>query len=785
MTKQRIAIVGGGMAALATAFQLTQSEDLRERFEITIYQMGWRLGGKGATGRDDKGRVVEHGLHIWFGCYENAFRVLMTAYEEWKPFQNPRQAIKSCDDALKAQCDSAIGAGDSSNIICLNWPRMPGRPGKRDEPDAGETDLSPLACFSQMLNVMQSFYEQLTGAGFDGIPPIDLPLDIGTIALLLQVNIDANDYSHKPKDLMAETKVLPIPPVNCLLLGADWSRQLAINPSAANETQLRAFAGFLRDFAKNVRAAPNFVDTSVGSFLAQLIDVGTAAIKGVIVDIMLGGTTVDDLDLMDFREWLAVCGAARDSIYGSPIVQALYDSMLEYCDGDRRRPSYGAGTAAQAVFRLYGTYKDAFAFEMQSGMGEVVVMPIYKVLQKRGVKFRFFMKLKRIGLDLTRTAVVQIEFDRQVNLRNGSYDPTIPPEPRNGYLECWPDQPLWDQICCGEELAAKCLDLESYWCSHNVGQETPQFDTVVLAIPLGAFKKLNAAPGPCDELIEANEQFRMMAETATLVPSISFQAWCSKYTAGLGWPPDDARPRGAAAKTVISTGPDPLDIWADMSQVLAYEPWQPGTGPISLQYLCGVLETDLFRAPPSKERVPAEAKRRARAEAIKWLSGKARHIWPKSSSGGSFDWNDLFDPNGARGSNRIDGQVYRANVDPSSCCVASVAGSTRWRLATDASGFDRLYLAGTWIDTGFNTECIEAAVMSGMQAARAISGASFAIPGEDFLRFGYDPLSLIVLGIETGLSLLSAVCNATRSSSSAEVHRRSLTHRSASRQDGR
>jgi len=86
---------------------------------------------------------------------------------------------------------------------------------------------------------------------------------------------------------------------------------------------------------------------------------------------------------------------------------------------------------------------------------------------------------------------------------------------------------------------------------------------------------------------------------------------------------------------------------------------------------------------------------------------------------------------------------------------------------------------------GFNTECIEAAVMSGMQAARAISGASFAIPGEDFLRFGYDPLSLIVLGIETGLSLLSAVCNATRSSSSAEVHRRSLTHRSASRQDGR
>ena len=96
MTKQRIAIVGGGMAALATAFQLTQSEDLRERFEITIYQMGWRLGGKGATGRDDKGRMVEHGLHIWFGCYENAFRVLMTACSR----PAPRSAIPRSAPAI-------------------------------------------------------------------------------------------------------------------------------------------------------------------------------------------------------------------------------------------------------------------------------------------------------------------------------------------------------------------------------------------------------------------------------------------------------------------------------------------------------------------------------------------------------------------------------------------------------------------------------------------------------------------------------------------------------------
>jgi uncharacterized protein with NAD-binding domain and iron-sulfur cluster len=778
MTKRQIAIVGGGMAALATAFELTQRKDLLERFDITVYQMGWRLGGKGATGRDRKGRVVEHGLHIWFGCYENAFRMLRTAYEEWKPLQH--QKIKSRDEALKPQRDSAIGAGDSLDIISLHWPCTPGEPG------VDVADLSPLACFFQMLRVMQCFYEQLAKPA--NFAPRDLILDPGTVVLIQSTGINISKYTHgKLADFGTETQVVSIPPENCLALARDWALQLKDNAAIVNETQLRAFVAFLRNFAKKARD-PKLVCSPAGRFLTQLIDVGTAAIIGVVVDMMLGGVTVDDLDLMDFREWLAVCGAARDSIYGSPIVQALYDSMLEYCDGDRRCPSYGAGTAAQAVFRLYGTYRDSFAFEIQSGMGEVVVTPIYRVLKQRGVKFEFFMKLKRVELDSTKTSVVKIVFDRQVQLRDGSYDPTIAPGPCNGYLECWPDEPLWDQICCGQQLAERCLDFESYWCPYCV-EEVPlrqghEFDTVVLAIPLGAFKKLNAAPGPCDELIEASKTFRMMTETATLVPSISVQVWCSVDTCGLGPP---RLPSGAAGpvKTVLSTGPDPLDIWADMSQVTKYEAWNPSAGPKSLQYLCGVIETDLFRALPDQAHVPADAKALARIKAIKWFTNKAHYIWSKSSPGGYFNWNILFAPNTANGSDRIDAQVYRANVDPSSCCVATAAGSTQWRLATDASGFENLCLAGTWIDTGFNTECIEAAVISGMQAARAILGTSFAIPGEDFLRFEDDYLSLIRLAAEEGILLLEAVVAAAWGSSGAEIRRRSIRRRSASRKDRR
>jgi len=43
----KIAIVGGGCAAMAAAFELSHPRHAG-RYEITIYQTGFRLGGKGA-----------------------------------------------------------------------------------------------------------------------------------------------------------------------------------------------------------------------------------------------------------------------------------------------------------------------------------------------------------------------------------------------------------------------------------------------------------------------------------------------------------------------------------------------------------------------------------------------------------------------------------------------------------------------------------------------------------------------------------------------------------------
>ena len=60
----------------------------------------------------------------------------------------------------------------------------------------------------------------------------------------------------------------------------------------------------------------------------------------------------------------------------------------------------------------------------------------------------------------------------------------------------------------------------------------------------------------------------------------------------------------------------------------------------------------------------------------------------------------------------------------------SVPGSTRHRLRADESGYSNLFLAGDWVYTAINAGCIEAAVMGGFVASRAICGYPKDIIGE-------------------------------------------------------
>ena len=72
------------------------------------------------------------------------------------------------------------------------------------------------------------------------------------------------------------------------------------------------------------------------------------------------------------------------------------------------------------------------------------------------------------------------------------------------------------------------------------------------------------------------------------------------------------------------------------------------------------------------------------------------------------------------GPGRFDSQYWSANIDPSDRYVQSLPGTDQFRLRSDESGYDNLFLAGDWTDSGLNAGCIEAAVLSGLQAANAV-----------------------------------------------------------------
>lgn len=88
--KHKIAVLGGGLGSLSAIFELTERENWQDDYEITVYQLGWRLGGKGASGRNmllkpgelkPNYRIQEHGYHVFFGFYKNAFSLMDRCYK--------------------------------------------------------------------------------------------------------------------------------------------------------------------------------------------------------------------------------------------------------------------------------------------------------------------------------------------------------------------------------------------------------------------------------------------------------------------------------------------------------------------------------------------------------------------------------------------------------------------------------------------------------------------------------------------------------------------------------
>ena len=677
------------MAGLTAAWELS-SGDWRNRVEsITVYQRGWRLGGKGASSRGPDGRIEEHGLHVLLGYYDATFRVLREVYAELdRPTTDPASPIRTWREAVAPTGDVGLadhdGLGWSHFVTSFSQnAALPGEPGAEDRP------LSPFDVASRALQLLADFHRGVAG------PPARP-----------QVFLSASPVPPAPaSDAEAVVRGAALTAVAAILTGIErasrFTHGIRLGSAAAGR-----LTRLLQDWRDGIRRAV-LADPAMRRTW-QLVDLVVTNLQGMAADGLLSGTGYEGIDHLDYREWLALHGAAQETL-DSAIVRGMYDLTFAYEGGDRRRPRFAAGLGLQLAGRMLFDYKGSIFWRMQAGMGEVVFAPMYEALVRRGVEFRFFRRLDRLAVAGDRT-VGAITLTRQAELRPGRrrYEPLV----RVGGLPCWPQGPLLDQLDQPHRTLDDLPDgpaghgLESHWdATPGTGTETltagEDFDVAVLAVSLGM------VPHVAGELVAADDRWRAMVDGVATVATHAAQLWFGATEHDLGW-------QGEAGVTLTGFG-DSFDTWASMSHLLPREGW-PAAGPASLAYLCGAMpDTD-----------PASGREVVREKLSRFLDEEAGDLWPGATSAAGFRWDLLWDKAGRSGRDRLDGQYYRANLDPSDRYVQSLPGSGRHRLAPGRSGFANLAIAGDWTACGLDAGCVEAATRSGIQAARAI--ASGALP---------------------------------------------------------
>ncbi|HEX3141893.1 MAG TPA: FAD-dependent oxidoreductase, partial [Rhizobacter sp.] len=433
----------------------------------------------------------------------------------------------------------------------------------------------------------------------------------------------------------------------------------------------------------------------------------------------------------DLRVWLARHGANEKISVDSAPIRGLYDLVFAYEDGDFDRPNIEAGTMLRGILRMSCGYQGGIMWKMQAGMGDTVFTPFYEVLKARGVKFKFFHKVEELLPDASGKEVGQIRLTRQADLAVDAYDPLRPVKG----LACWPSQPLYEQL---DPAQAKLLqegqvNLESNWSDwpelyqKKFGKPLPSltlqrgvdFDKVVFGISADSVAQL------CPQLVARSTTLQDSCKHVKTAATQAYQVWLDKNVQQLGWKyfgRDHEEP-------VLTAFSEPFDTWGPMDQTLVRESWPAQFEPKNVSYFCSVLPIKDY-PPFSDHGFPARMAEQVKQAAVLQLKHHIHALWPAVATAQDFDWARLIDTTAASGEKRFDSQYWRANVDPSERYVLSVVNSTQYRLHTDNSGFGNLYLTGDWIRTGVNAGCVEAAVMAGMQASRAICGHPRVIAGE-------------------------------------------------------
>jgi uncharacterized protein with NAD-binding domain and iron-sulfur cluster len=692
--RTRVAVLGGGMAGLAAAYELTRPER-QGAFQVTVYQLGWRLGGKGASGRNLRAhhRIEEHGLHLWMGCYENAFRVMRDCYESLA--RPPGSPLATWEDAFQPK--DRVVLQERQGERWVPWPQrfpvLDTRPGESDGVAGPAEMLSGLVRWAVDLLLHQATEERWTPnpASCRRAEPVTRTGHVVSTDVLLGTT-GARRFSQLVERVELALAQL-VEAQEAQLLGPACA--LLARLLAAGRWMLRRSLGRRLDDPEARRAFLS-TDYLLSNAIGVLQDDLLISRRGTLATYGEWLENLERIDDEDYRVWLQRHGAHPDTA-ASCMVRGLQDAVF-----NSGYPG-SAGTALNGLIRLNLTYRGSVFYQMMAGMGETVFTPLYQVLLQRGVRFEFFHRVDALRLDPEGRRVAAVELTRQARLRDDAYLPLVDLVFPNGNLACWPSEPHWEQLVDGAALQAAGVDLESP--APVPGEERytlRDFDAVVLGVSLAAL------PPITQELTAARPAWRDMLEKLRTTRTVSAQLWFDLDREALGWR------YGPAVSTAYA---DPLDTWADMTHLIALEGFAGQAAQCS--YLVGSLDDDDSAGPPAE---------RALQLTRQWMEAHLAHLLPRVARPGAVHWERLV--GAAEGPARLEEQYIRANVRPSDRYVLSLPGTARYRMRPHRSGFENLFLAGDWTRTGLNVGSVEAATMSGLRAAKGLTRDEVLIVGD-------------------------------------------------------
>lgn len=700
MTKPKIAILGGGIAGVTAAYFLSGCDQIKASYDIVLYQQGWRLGGKGASGRGRDNRIEEHGLHVWFGYYENAFRLLRDCHEELneraeKGDKRWSTTMHSIEEGFRPV--SSIGIVEDE---APGWPRWVATfpendlsPWDRDlisEPADWDVRWYLETLLTRSVELLAAYLRSAADEAKlpdRSIEPGDGPGGFEEVLVGLGQRLaDVTDLATEPAGLLATLATRYVEAM---------ARCSSDEPFGLFE-QVLAAAGRLLD-AVRLRLDEQFVsDRASVRRIWSLVDVLLAIVRGLLYHRVASEEDLEELDGDEFRAWLIRNGALAESTTSSLVRTVAYDLPFAYQNGDPDLAACGAGTAVRTLFRAFFTYRGAIMWKLNSGMGDVVFAPLYELLQKRDVKFKFFHQVTRIATDGERVSGFRVRKqgvdpykgeDRllSVEVISGS---SMPP----GKLRCWPSTPKgW---CTPTDAEA----LEAWWgAPHGQCEDVPvgKDDLVVFALPLATVE--HVAP----VFVREKEAWRDLVSHVKTTATQAMQIWVDRPAAELGWFED----------AVVGGYDAPYDTFADMPELRFQERVKNAA---TVLYLCAVLPDGSYGSSPGEEDNAASWVRWRQADVKAWaqefIARHAAGLWPGA-----------VDPATGEYDARIQlGTYVRGNFQPSDRYVLSVPGSVRYRLDPGNTGYKNLMIAGDWTRCVINAGCVEAATISGMLAAEAI-----------------------------------------------------------------